>query len=98
MGLEQWLIDRAAARRAADVAADPDAPLDVPGLVWTDPNRALGGWRPPEYIERPDPRDLWKREHAQALRAEVVSRIEQGLIVRARTALDASAAARAARR
>lgn len=95
MGLEQWKINRAAARRAAQPGADLEAPLEVPGWVWTDPNRALHGWQPPEYVERPEPREVWQKEHAQALRAEVVARIEQGLIVRARAALDASAAARA---
>lgn len=95
MGLDQWKIDFAAWRRAAQPQENPDAPLDLPGVIWADPLRGLHGWRPPEYVEQPDAREVWTKAHAQALRAEVLARIEQGLVERARAALDASAAARA---
>ena len=96
MGLDQWKIDFAAWRRAARPQENPDAPLDLPGVIWADPLRGLHGWRPPEYVEQPDARELWTKAHAQALRAEVLARIEQGLVERARAAMDASTEARAA--
>lgn len=94
---QQWKIDRADAQRSSNPAADLTKPLTVPGLLWSDPNRALHGWRPTTApVVESDPRDVWRAQQAEALRDEVAARADHGLIEAAQQALGASAAALAA--
>lgn len=106
MTIQQWLIDRAAARDAEARALRGEPPakdgdgmtLTIPGMVWEGPNRHLRGWAPPERPIEIDPRDLWRREHARALADEVLSQADPELVEAARTAMASSQAASVALR